>query len=191
MDLNQLLFQHQLALINVARATSGETRNAYSRIVSHYAHQLREYRRARQVQQYDDRHNDAPSGDGTHRTPIEPGLEDIEMLDLTDARRNEASEEETMLALEVIANQLLLIHADLLTMDRLSNPSRADRQTAAPSGANAVDSWENEGGHVAARTARFDVPGMTKKTVDVYSVGPYSYTDLASALVELKRQRIH
>jgi hypothetical protein len=58
MDLNRLLFEHQLALIKARFSVPGPTRSAYFKIAAHYAHRLREYRRSRKVQQYDDHHND-------------------------------------------------------------------------------------------------------------------------------------
>ena len=57
MDLNRLLFEHQLALIKARFSVPGPTRSAYSHIAAHYSHRLREYRRSRKVQQYDDHHN--------------------------------------------------------------------------------------------------------------------------------------
>lgn len=58
MDLNQLLFEHQVALIRARGSLPGASRNAYSKIAAHYARRLRAYRRSRQVQQYGDYHND-------------------------------------------------------------------------------------------------------------------------------------
>lgn len=113
------------------------------------------------------------------------------MLAVIDPRKNGTSEERSVLALEMIADQLLLIRDDFtLTTGQLERKV-VDGPPVFTSNLYGVESWENEGGYIAAHPAKFDVPGMTKQSVDVYSVGPYSYTDFASALAELRRQRMH
>ncbi|WP_043978594.1 hypothetical protein [Novosphingobium sp. P6W] len=113
------------------------------------------------------------------------------MLALIDPRKNATSEERSVLALEMIADQLLLIRDHFAMTTGQLERRVVDGPPAFTSNLYGVESWENEGGHVAAGPGKFDVPGMTKQSVDVYSVGPYSYTDFASALSELRRQRTH
>lgn len=52
MDLNQLLYNHQLALMNAERDISGESDNVYLDIARHYAVRLRRYRHQAGIQQY-------------------------------------------------------------------------------------------------------------------------------------------
>jgi len=71
MDLNRLLFEHQLALIKAKYSVLGPSRAAHSKIAAHYAHRVREYRRSRKVQQYEDHHNDNPIQSPNPKAPFD------------------------------------------------------------------------------------------------------------------------
>lgn len=196
MDLNELLYQHQLALINARASQPGETREAYSRIVAHYAARLHAYRGRSDIQQYSETVvEDELSSPLPYYsvTPEEAGLslEEVEMISLAAARHDGTTEERKVLALEMIADQLLLIHADLLAIDAHSQ-QKITEQIGSPdlNSAHDVDGWENEGGHLDMPAGELPL-GVTRKTVSVYSVGPYEYSDLSSALAEAARQRLH
>jgi hypothetical protein len=196
MDLNELLYQHQLALINARASQPGETREAYSRIVAHYAARLHAYRSRSDIQQYSETVvEDELSSPLPHYAvhPDEAGLslEEVEMISLAAARHDGTTEERKVLALEMIADQLLLIHADLLAIDAHSQQKITEPIGSPDNGPTQdVDGWENEGGHLDVPAAGLP-HGVTKKTVSVYSVGPYEYSDLSSALAEAARQRLH
>jgi len=113
------------------------------------------------------------------------------MISLASARHGGTTEERKVLALEMIADQLLLIHADLVTIDSHSQ-SDIPEPPASPdlSTTNDVEGREDEGEHLDAPGDRLPV-GVTMKTTSVYSVGPYTYSDLASALMEAERQGLH
>jgi hypothetical protein len=196
MDLNELLYQHQLALINARASHPGENREAYSRIVAHYAARLHAYRSRRHIQQYSETmvadelrsplaHADVKADEAAL------SLEEVEMISLAAARHGGTTEERKVLALEMIADQLLLIHADLLAIDAHSQQDITE-QNGSPDLSNTqdVDGWENEGGHLDAPATGLP-HGVTKRTTNVYSVGPYVYSDLSSALAEAARQRHH
>lgn len=195
MDLNELLYQHQLALIHARASQPGENREAYSRIAAHYKERLRTYRSRRNIQQY---HGNAIEDELSSLLPQfaapseEKGfsLEEVEMISLAATRHDGTTEERKVLALEMIADQLLLIHADLLAIDAHSRSDVTGQTASLDLSDTDLDGWENEGGHL-------DVPavglphGVTKRTVSVYSVGPYNYSDLSSALREAARQSLH
>lgn len=197
MDLNELLYQHQLALIHGRASLPGENREAYSRIAAHYAERLRAYRSRNHIRQYSGtatedalrspppHHSAAPCDDEAL------SFEELEMISLASARHGGTTEERKVLALEMIADQLLLIHADLVTIDSHSQ-SDIHEPPASPdlSTTNDVEGPEDEGEHLDAPGDGLPV-GVTMKTTSVYSVGPYTYSDLASALMEAERQGLH
>lgn len=195
MDLNELLYQHQLALIHARASQPGENRDAYSRIASHYKERLRTYRSRRNIQQYqgntiEDEMSSLPLQFAGTSAEKGLSLEEVEMISLAATRHEGTTEERKVLALEMIADQLLLIHADLLAIDAHSQSDTTGQAASLDLSEADLDGWENEGGHL-------DVPavglphGVTKKTVSVYSVGPYNYSDLSSALREAARQSLH
>ncbi len=47
MDLNQLLYNHQLAMINAQRVTSGEPRDSHFDLVVYYAKRIKAWRDAK------------------------------------------------------------------------------------------------------------------------------------------------
>jgi hypothetical protein len=59
----------------------------------------------------------------------------------------------------------------------------------APAQRQALREWESEGGSLAAPAAPQPSPGIEVTTTAQYRVGPYRYTDLASAEAELRRQQ--
>lgn len=196
MDLNELLYQHQLALIHGRASLPGANREAYSKIAAHYAERLRTYRSRNHIQQYsgtttEDALRSPPPSSAAPCDEEALSFEEIEMISLASARHGGTTEERKVLALEMIADQLLLIHADLVTIDTHSQWDIPE-QTGPPdlSATNDVEVREDEGEHL-------DVPadglpaGVTMKTTSVYSVGPYTYSDLASALMEAARQGLH
>ncbi len=196
MDLNELLYQHQLALIHGRASLPGANREAYSRIAAHYAERLRAYRSRNHIQQYsgtmtEDALRSPPPHCAASHDKEALSFEEVEMISLASARHGGTTEERKVLALEMIADQLLLIHADLVTIDSHSQ-SDIPEPTASPgpSPTHDVEGWEDEGEYL-------DVPGdglpagVTMKTTSVYTVGPYTYSDLASALMEAERQGLH
>lgn len=52
MDLNQLLYQHQRAIMNERQSTDREARETYFDLVEYYAKRIRECRRAAGVAEY-------------------------------------------------------------------------------------------------------------------------------------------
>jgi hypothetical protein len=52
MDLNELLYQHQVALMRVAQSRSASPTAARFDLVGHYAKRIRDYRRTHSLTQY-------------------------------------------------------------------------------------------------------------------------------------------
>ncbi|WP_395393711.1 hypothetical protein WBP07_01340 [Novosphingobium sp. BL-8A] len=195
MDLNELLYQHQLALIHARASLPGENREAYSKIADHYAGRLRAYRSRNHIRQYsgttteDELRSPLPSVASCDEAAL--SFEEIEMISLAAARHGGTTEERKVLALEMIADQLLLLHADLLAIDA---HSRSDIPEQTPSqdvsAADDAEGREDAGEQLDVPEGGLP-PGVTVKTMSVYSVGPYTYSDLSSALLEAARQSTH
>ena len=64
----------------------------------------------------------------------------------TDLRNTRTSEERQVLALEMIADQLALIHADLCSIDDFSRAGAGSGGPDSGGGEAAQDRWDNEGG---------------------------------------------
>jgi len=71
--------------------------------------------------------------------------DEASQADRADVRRARTSEERKVLALEMIADQLVLIHADLCAIDELSRGG-ASIETAPANDEAEQDRWDNEGG---------------------------------------------
>ena len=106
--------------------------------------------------------------------------------DQADVRGARTSEERKVLALEMIADQLALIHADLCVIDEFSR-SGAGIETAHDNGEAEQDRWDNEGGGFTEESA-LD-PDITSSTEQYYTVGGYRYTDLQHAIAQARRAR--
>ncbi len=108
--------------------------------------------------------------------------------DQTDARGTRTSEERKVLALEMIADQLALIHADLRSIDDFARAGSACSGPAPGNGEDfEQDRWDNEGGGFTDDTV-VD-PDIVRSTEQHYTVGRYRYTDLQHAIAEAKRAR--
>lgn len=108
--------------------------------------------------------------------------------DQSDAREAGTSEERKVLALEMIADQLALIHADLCAIDDFARAGAARSGPAPDSDEDAEqDRWDNEGGGFT-EDAALD-PDITRSTEQHYAVGGYHYTNLQHAIAEAKRAR--
>jgi hypothetical protein len=108
--------------------------------------------------------------------------------DQTDSRGAGTSEERKILALEMIADQLALIHADLRSIDDFARAGLASSGLAPDSGEDTdQDRWNNEGGGVTEDAALH--PDITRSMEQHYAVGGYHYTNLQHAIAEAKRAR--
>ncbi|HEY6814889.1 MAG TPA: hypothetical protein VI168_05050 [Croceibacterium sp.] len=107
--------------------------------------------------------------------------------DQADVREAGTSEERKVLALEMIADQLALIHADLCAIDDFARGGGASIEAAPDSGEADRDDWNHEGGCFAEESA-LD-PDITRSTEQHYAVGGYRYTDLQHAIAQAKRAR--
>ena len=106
----------------------------------------------------------------------------------TDVRRTRTSEERKVLALEMIADQLALIHADLCSIDDFARAGTASSGPAPGGGeVDEQDRWDNEGGGFTEETL-ID-PDVTRSAEQQYAVGEYRYTNLQHAIAEAKRAR--
>jgi hypothetical protein len=104
----------------------------------------------------------------------------------TDVRRAKTSEERIVLALEMIADQLALIHADLCANDDLPRGG-SGIGTAPGNGEAGRDRWNEDGGGFTEEPA-LD-PDITRSTEQHYAVGGYPYTNLQHAIAQAKRAR--
>lgn len=107
--------------------------------------------------------------------------------DRAGVRTARTSEERKVLALEMIADQLALIHADLCAIDDFSRGGGASIETTPDNGEAEQDRWDNEGGGFTEESA-LD-PDITSSTEQHYAVGGYRYTDLQHAIAQAKRAR--
>lgn len=113
---------------------------------------------------------------------------EAQQVDQADTRRAGTSEERKVLALEMIANQLALIHADLCSIDDFARAAAASSGPAPCSEESAEqERWDNEGGGFT-QDAALDAD-ITRSTEERYAVGCYRYTDLQHAIAEAKRAR--
>ena len=113
---------------------------------------------------------------------------EAERADGTRGRRSGTSEERTVLALEMIADQLALIHADLCSIDDFARrPAAACAPAPGSSEGSEQERWDNEGGGFTEETV-LD-PDIVRSTKQQYAVGGYRYTDLQHAIAEAKRAR--
>jgi hypothetical protein len=105
-----------------------------------------------------------------------------------DARHQATDEGRTVLALEMIADQLALIHGDLCSIDDFARiRNSGEDETAAESVEAGVDSWDNEGGRSAQDT--FWYSDITRSVGERFTAGAYNNTDLQHAITEAKRRR--
>ena len=93
-------------------------------------------------------------------------------------RLNKTSQERKILALEMIADELLLICRQLEIMTDRSAETRS----------------MNGSGDVAApiqapQDLMQDENGMVRGCIETFSVGPYRYTELENALAQIRRSR--
>ena len=94
-----------------------------------------------------------------------------------------------MLALQMIADQLVLIHADLSSIDDFARGQDFAQDAGAPGLAEAdTTSWDNEGGSPAQEV--FEYPDVVRSVEERFAVGGYSYTNLQHAIAEAKRVRL-
>ena len=109
-------------------------------------------------------------------------------VDQSDARRARTSEERKVLALEMIADQLALIHADLCSIDDFARAGTASSGPAPDDvEVDEQDRWDNEGGGFTEETLTH--PDVTRSAEKQYAVGEYRYTNLQHAIAEAKRAR--
>lgn len=114
--------------------------------------------------------------------------DEASQADRADVRRARTSEERKILALEMIADQLALIHADLCAIDDFARGGGANIESTQDSDQDAgQDRWDNEGGSFTEESA-LD-PDITRSKEQFYAVGGYRYTDLQHAIAEVKRTR--
>ena len=107
--------------------------------------------------------------------------------DQTDARGAGTSEERKVLALEMIADQLALIHADLRSIDDFARADATGSGSVPHNGEDSErDRWDNEGGGLMEDALD---PDITRSTEQHYAVGGYHYTNLQLAIAEAKRAR--
>lgn len=107
---------------------------------------------------------------------------------LNQERRNRISDKRHVLALEMIADQLSLIHSDLALIGKYFNGADPSHLASAKDVDRAAEDWENEGGHLRQADRR-DGSGVTRSLVEIFSVGAYRYTDFAHAIAEAQRAR--
>jgi hypothetical protein len=113
--------------------------------------------------------------------------DEASQADLANARRARTSEERNVLALEMIADQLALIHADLCAIDDFARGGGAGIETAPDNGEAERDRWDNEGGGFTGEPG-LD-PDITRSTEQHYAVGGYRYTNLQHAIAQARRAR--
>lgn len=97
------------------------------------------------------------------------------------------SDERKVRALEMIADQLALIHADLCAIDDFARGGDSSIESAPDSGEAEQDRWDNEGGGFTEGSALDS--DITRSTEQHYAVGSYRYTDLQHAIAQAKRAR--
>ena len=102
-------------------------------------------------------------------------------------RESMSVEGRQVVALERISDQLALI-AEALTAGAAGVPARDDAGRPAKTASAETREWENEGGSLAAGPPSLP-EGVTRTLFDRYQVGRYLYTDLGSAVAELRRQQ--
>ncbi|WPZ07617.1 hypothetical protein [Pelagerythrobacter marinus] len=123
-----------------------------------------------------------------HITGFSAAAAEVSQAGQTDARRAGTSEERKILALEMIADQLALIHADLCSIDDFARADAASCCSAPDSLEDAEqDRWDNEGGRSTDELAEDD--GVIRSMEQHYAVGGYRYTNLQHAIAEAKRAR--
>lgn len=111
--------------------------------------------------------------------------------DQAKARYVGTSEERTVLALEMIADQLALIHCDLCSIDDFARAGTSEHAAPASSEEVGQDRWDNDGGGFTENSPS-DLgpdPDITRSTEQHYAVGGYRYTNLQHAIAEAKRAR--
>jgi hypothetical protein len=122
----------------------------------------------------------------TNFSAFSSAADEASQADRADVHNAKNSEELKVLALEKIADQLALIHADLCAIDDFSRGG-ARTETAPDNGGGEQDRWDNEGGGFSE-----DVPldpDIIRSTAQFYAVGGYRYTDLQHAIAQAKRAR--
>jgi len=108
--------------------------------------------------------------------------------DRTAARGGRTSEERTVLALEMIADQLALIHAGFSSIDDFARAEAACSATVPDDGEDAAqDRSTSENGSFTRDPA--PDPDIIRSTEQHYAVGGYRYTNLQHAIAEAKRAR--
>ena len=123
-----------------------------------------------------------------HFSAFSSAAAEARQADQADTRRVGTSEERKILALEMIADQLVLIHADLRSIDDFARAGFANGGQALDNDEDAEqDRWDNEGGSFT-EDAALD-PDITRSTEQHYAVGGYRYTNLQHAIAEAKRAR--
>jgi hypothetical protein len=113
--------------------------------------------------------------------------DEASQADRADVRRARTSEERSVLALEMIADQLALIHLDLCAIDEFARGGGASIEAAADNSEAEQDRWDNEGGCFTEESALDS--DITRSTEQHYAVGEYRYTDLQHAIAQAKRAR--
>lgn len=113
--------------------------------------------------------------------------DEASQADRADVRRARTSEERSVLALEMIADQLALIHLDLCAIDEFARGGGASIEAAAENREAEQGRWDNEGGGFIEGADRD--PDITRSTEQHYAVGGYRYTDLQHAIAQAKRAR--
>jgi hypothetical protein len=113
--------------------------------------------------------------------------DEASQADRADVRGAGTSEERKVLALEMIADQLALIHADLCALDYFARGGGARIEAAPDNGDAERDRWDSEGGCFTEESALDS--DITRSTEQHYAVGEYRYTDLQHAIAQAKRAR--
>ena len=109
--------------------------------------------------------------------------------EVAQVRRQSTHDERTVLALEMIADQLALIHAHLSLIDGSAHSGSPAEIAAASSSVEAdMQCWDNEGGNQNVATSMY--PEIVRSIQHRFSVGGYHYTDLQNAISEAKRVRL-
>lgn len=113
----------------------------------------------------------------------EPGIDSVAKVD----RKSMSVEGRTVVALERISDQLSLIAGKVSRWPAASSEAKVSRRSTGATKAEKC-TWENEGGSVAASPELLP-EGITRTLVARYQVGPYRYTDLDTAIAELRRRQ--
>jgi len=103
---------------------------------------------------------------------------------LAQERHRGTTEERTVLALEMIADQLGSVARGLAW---IGNAIPAVETTPTENDRRAGDQWENEGGHFQPDS--IEAAEIKRTLTENFAVGGYNYTNLQHAIEQAKRAR--